>query len=836
MAGLPRPRPLLPRWRRLAGAFALFLIAALAVGTEFRADGASAQTLTFPHQPPRAQKSGGLKALIPEKNIPGKGQEQMLVRADEIQYDYTNQRVAAVGHVQIYYARATLEANKVIYDQKSKRLHAEGNVILVEANGRITYGEIIDLSDDFRNGFVDSLRLDTPDETRFAAARAQRSGGRFTVFESGVYTACKPCIEDPRKPPLWQIKGARIIHDETEKMIYFESARLEFFGLPIAYLPYFSVPDPTVKRKSGFLMPTVSSNPKYGSAAVIPYYWALAPDYDITFSPMITTKQGPLLEAEWRQRTVNGSYYIRGAGIFQLDKNYFRHSDGTPTPGFRDSRGSLESAGQFRITNQWVWGWEAHLLSDKSFLQDYNLLQAASVLDPFQAPTTEAVSQLYLSGRGERSFFDVRTIYYYGFSESDNQNRLPVIHPVLDYDYTFDHPVFGGELSYKANFTSLSRTTASFDPISKTAYSTGLCTTMTANPAVKIPANCLLRGVPGTYTRFSGIASWRRTIVDPYGQIFTPFISVRADVAEAFIQNEAGVSNYIAPGDATVFRVMPTVGVEYRYPFISVHSWGTQIIEPIAQLIVRPNEGQIGKLPNEDAQSLIFDDSNLFRIDKFSGWDRVEGGGRLNAGMQYTVQFNKAGFVNMLFGQSYQLFGTNSFAVGDITNTGVNTGLETARSDYVARLSYQPNGTYTFSTRFRFDEQTFAVRRFELEARTNFGRWNFTALYGNYDAQPQLGFLTRRQGILGIGQVKLTQNWALLGGLRYDLDADKIDQTRLGVGYIDDCLILAVNYITNYAYSGNPTTVHQVTLQMTLRTLGGPSSSQALSSQSLAGQ
>ena len=93
------------------------------------------------------------------------------------------------------------------------------------------------------------------------------------------------------------------------------------------------------------------------------------------------------------------------------------------------------------------------------------------------------------------------------------------------------------------------------------------------------------------------------------------------------INNDPGVANYIATGDSNLVRAMPTVGVEYRYPFISVQSWGTQTIEPIAQVIARPNEPQIGKWPNEDAQSLIFDDSNLFRVDKFSGWDRVEGGG-----------------------------------------------------------------------------------------------------------------------------------------------------------------------------------------------------------------
>src|SRR2546423_8782289 len=154
---------------------------------------------------------------------------------------------------------------------------------------------------------------------------------------------------------------------------------------------------------------------------------------------------------------------------------------------------------------------------------------------------------------------------------------------------------------------------------------------------------------------------------------------------------------------------MPAVGLEYRYPFISVQSWGTQTIEPIAQLVVRPNESAIGKLPNEDAQSLIFDDSNLFSINKFSGWDRIEGGARLNAGIQYTAQFNQAGFVNALFGQSYQLFGQNSFAVADAVNTGISSGLATPRSDYVARVAYSPASVYTFISRFLFDTDTFTA-------------------------------------------------------------------------------------------------------------------------------
>ena len=332
--------------------------------------------------------------------------------------------------------------------QPLPRWHAEGNVRLTEADGKITYGAIMDLSDDYRDGFVDLLRLDSPDQTRMAAARAERSNGNTTVFHSGVYTACAPCKDDPKKPPLWQVKAARIIHDQGEKMIYFEDARLEFFGQPIAFLPYFSAPDPTVKRKTGVLTPIITSSTIYGQAVEIPYYWALAPDYDATFSPMITTKQGPLLQGEFRQRLLNGAYSIRGAGIYQLDRGYFSNNNGVPAPGDRNFRGSVESEGKFAINDKWVWGWDGILLTDKTFLSDYNpRLSSYHFTDTLGGAANSGLSQIYLAGKGDRSYFDIRSIYYYGFSTADVQKEIPVIHPVIDYDYTFNHPVIGGELS-----------------------------------------------------------------------------------------------------------------------------------------------------------------------------------------------------------------------------------------------------------------------------------------------------------------------------------------------------------------------------------------------------
>ena len=791
----------------------LGLFLAAGIGGLAATPAAAQQTYTYNPRPPATPRP---------KPVNQANDGQMLVQAAEVNYDYNNSRVAAVGGVQIYYNGSTLEADKVTYDQKTKRLHAEGNVRLTDAGGRVTYANLLDLSDDYRDGFVDSLRLDTADQTRMAATRADRTGGDITVFQNGVYTACAACKDNPKKPPLWQVKGARIIHNQTEKMLYFEDARLEFFGQPIAFLPYFSTPDPSVKRKSGFLIPSYSQTTRYGVSVEVPYYFALAPDYDLTLTPRYTTRQGLLMQGEFRQRLINGAYEIRAYGIRQDDQAPFAGQ-----PGDREFRGGIDTKGQFALNDKWVWGWDAVAVSDKAFFYDYNLGPYRTALSSFLLVPDTGLSQIYLTGVGNRSYFDARIMHFLGYAAADVQSQIPVVHPVVDYSNVLNRNILGGEFSYKANFTSLSRDTASFDPITTIAQTNGWCLPTSADPRARTPSQCLLRGIAGDYTRLSGEVSWRRSFTDPIGQIFTPFASMRADVITADIYNQPGVANYLGTGSVQNLRLMPTVGLEYRYPFINVQPWGTTTIEPIGQLIIRPNESNAGRLPNEDAQSFTFDDSNLFSVDKFSGWDRVEGGGRANVGVQATTQFDRGGFVNVLFGQSYQLFGLNSFAVQDLTNTGIASGLETARSDYVGRIAYQPNKIYSVIARTRIDEASGAVRRFELEGRANFDRFAVSLLYGNYDAQPELGFLTRREGIVGTGSIKVAANWMVSGGLRYDITNQTVNQYIIGAGYVDDCFIIAANYITDYAYTSfnntTPVTDHRIMLQIGLRTIGGTS-------------
>ncbi|MCK0195427.1 LPS-assembly protein LptD [Ancylobacter sp. 6x-1] len=761
----------------------------------------------LPAVPALAQKgSGATTELLQKRQVDPNA--KMMLSADQLVYDYRNDQVQALGNVQIYYDGAVVEAKKIVYERGTKRLRAEGDVRLTDKDGKVITADNLDLSQDFADGFVNSLRVDTPDNMHFVATQAQRSGGDTTSFTQGSYTPCTPCKTDVTKPPLWQIKAARIIHKEKEQTIYFENASFEFLGIPIAWFPYFEAPDPSVKRKSGFLIPKFLSSSKLGVGMTVPYFWNIAPNMDVTFSPLLTSKQGVLMDAEFRHRLETGTYSIRAAGIDQLDPSAFG-SD----PGNRDTRGLVETHGKFNLNEQWYWGWDGYLLSDRTFLSDYSLENVGSRV---------ATSQIFLVGQGDRSYFDARVQQFYGLTVYDVQDQQAIAAPVIDYSKVLSQSVFGGQFSYNFNFTNISRsdidaraTSAAYEIVDNSRGASNECNlTLATTPS----ADCLLRGMAGTYSRLSGQADWRRTMTDPLGQMWTPFANVRVDVAS--IDSDADNAPWLAAGDSDLIRAMPAVGLEYRYPFISVESWGTQTIQPIAQVVVRPDETEIGRFPNEDAQSLVFDDTNLFSLSKYSGYDRVEGGTRANVGVQYTANMNSGGRVDALFGQSYQLAGKNSYAYYDMANTGADSGLQDDVSDYVARLVVAPVSNFSFTTRYRFDHDTMDLKRFEVQGDTTIDKLHLSALYGQYDPQPLLGYYQLREGVVGAADYKINDRWSLSTSLRYDLALDQVDAATLGVKYMNDCIGVALTYISSYTEGTNRERDNKVLMTITLRTLG----------------
>ncbi|MGH6836459.1 MAG: LPS-assembly protein LptD [Methylocella sp.] len=815
---------------------------------------------------------------------------KMFVEADELRYDTEQNTVAAEGNARIYYKDQTLEADRVVYDRNTGRVYAEGHAKLTERDGTVLHGDRFDLTDDFRDGFIESLRADTPAKpyvnvlgaqlpgapvntdttgtvtgtykTYFSAPRAERIEGDTTVFDKGTYTACEACKDNPDKPPLWRVHAKRIIHKSDEKMIYYEDSSLEFLGIPIAYVPFFSAPDPSVTRKSGILSPFLAYNSQLGAGLGIPIFWALAPDYDLTFTPTYYSQQGFFAKAEWRQRLDSGEYYIRATGISEQNPAVFPFAPFGS--GNKTLRGSFESKGQFYIADQWKFGWEFTLLSDKWYLNDYHVPSQTVSWNYF----SETTSTVYLVGQGDRGYFDLRGYSFEGLSSHDFQPQQPLAHPVWDYNKTFDiDPAksfgVGGQVELDFNLTSLSASSASFQAVGPRVLDNafGLYDICTNYVPGRVTGDCLLRGLGGDYTRATVEASWKRKYIDPIGEVFTPFAFARLNgewldinttnsftFASAFGHStylNASQANFVGNRDASFFgEFVPGAGLDYRYPFLAKTSFASLVFEPIVQVVSRPNQ-QIGSssLVNLDAQSLVFDDSTLFDWSKYSGYDRFETGTRLNYGAQFTTNFNNGGYANLIAGQSYQLAGINSYATPDAANVGLSSGLDTRLSDYVGALTIAPNSIFSFVAKARFDVSSLAARRVDLITNYNFGALTGSIQFADYEAQPVIGYDVRREGLALSSRYKISDNYFAQGNITFDMSRQfypaaligftnpgpfAIAAFGLGAGYQDECTTFSVNYSSNYQDYGSGSLVRNQTvlLQLQLRTLGATKVSQ----------
>lgn len=797
--------------------------------------------------------------------------DKLVVEANQLVYDKDHNTVSAVGGVELYYKHRVLQADRVIYDRTTKRLYAEGRAKLTDEKGNVTYAKRFDLTDDFAAGFAEGVESVSTDRTRFTSPRIERSEGAVTVFNSGVYTACEPCKAHPERPPLWQVRAAKIIENQQTHVVYYEDAWLEVAGVPIAYVPYFSAPDPTVTRQSGLLAPTFSQSSYIGYGVGVPYFFNLAPSYDLTLTPTYFSSQGPFLDAEWRQRLETGQYNIRITGIDQQNPNLF------PVypydSGDRRLRGSLQSKGEFYLNDKWKWGWDITAMSDPFYLNDYKI----RIVDLSQYYLQDVVSSVYLRGQADRGFFDLSGYRFESTSAAADQHQQPFAAPVLDYNKTIalspdSTGGLGGEIKIDLNATNIAREEASYqssmaNTLDQTYHLYDVCGTPGAvvkggynqpgtystSAATYSPTNnCLLRGIAGDYARVSEQVSWQRKFVDPLGETWTPFIFARLD-GETTALNTAGTygygidsvynsgqSNYFGETSGSAGRAMPGVGLEYRYPFISTSAFGQQIFEPIAQLIVRPNE-TIPKLqPNEDAQSLVFDETNLFAWDKYSGYDRIEGGTRLNYGAQYTANFANGGHANVVGGESIQLAGQNSYAIPDAANTGLESGLDKRFSNYVIGETIAPfSSSFSLTSKQQFDDSSLALTRLDVIANASYGGFGASVDYGRYAAQPDLGYIFAREGLLTNASYKIDKTWTVDGSILFDMSRHYYDQPGqttprlyapsygVGLTYGDTCTTLKVRYSTTNSdpvYLNNiyvpPVRDQTFLVQLTLRTLG----------------
>ena len=527
----------------------------------------------------------------PSKNKP------MLLQADEIDYDSDGQTVSAVGHVEITDDDRTLLAERVDYDKASDKVIARGHVSIVDAKGNVVFADHVVLTDHMREGALTGFGALIGKTGRLAARSAQRVNGTTVIAHRTVYSPCKICSQPGQRTPLWQVKAERVVYDQTKHKVRFKSAIIEVKGVPVAWVPAFSVSDPTVRYATGLLTPEVGNSTKIGYFTRLPIYVSISQSQDLTLAPMFSTKGGEMLELEYRARWNNGGLWFQGSGAYNPDGGLA----GSPGP---QTYGHIFGSGRQGLNDNWRVGLDVQATSNAAYMRFYDI----SFLD-------RLVNDVFLEGTPGRSRFALTSYYFQGLRSTDITSRIPYVLPKLEFSYIPLGKVAGGSFRFDLNSVAIGRDNQRNDQ------------------------------------RLTGELNWKKPFVFGDGQLWTFVTDARGD-AYHFDTPQGGTPRTT---DSTLERGTAYAALDWRWPFVASGSSGhSYVLQPIAQVIAQPYGGNPQGLRVEDTQDFEFDDNNVFSFNQLPGYDVIESGPRANVGAMAEALF-PGGKVEAQVGQTYRL-------------------------------------------------------------------------------------------------------------------------------------------------------------------------------------
>lgn len=705
-------RGVAPVWRKAARATIATLLAACLSTTALTA---------------RAQMPGDLPAVF---------------SADEVTYDEELDIATATGNVEIAQGERVLKADTVSFNRRTNTVTATGNVSLLEPSGDVVFADFVELNENMRDGVAQNIRLLLADQSRLAAVSGRRVGGNVTVARNGVYSPCELCRKDPTRAPLWQIKAARITHDQTERQVTYRDAWLEMAGIPVMYTPYLSHPDATVKRRSGFLAPSLTSSSSNGLGTIVsvPYYAVLGQSSDMTIEPMWVSKNNPVLGGEYRRRFAAGEMAINATAT-----SAERRDDNNAPRAGEQFRGHIKGDGKFDINDDWRWGFNVARATDDTYLQRYKLLTR------YQFPSsTTLTSRAYTEGFYGRSYAAANAYAFQGLRPQDDSDLSPYVFPMLDYNYVGEPGSYGGHFSFDANTWSVYRTEGTRDQ--------------------------------RVYSR----AGWTLPYTASTGEIYTLSANV-----QGYLYNISDIGPEIESNrpteDGFQARAFPQASLEWRYPFVNRSENFRTIVEPIVSFIAAPNVGTQSRFPNEDSRSIDFDDTNLFGRNRFSGVDRLEGGQRVVYGFNTSLSRVTGGRASAFLGQSYRLNNESAFPEG--------SGLEDQRSNIVGRLTFAPHPWLFSAYRFQLDRDNFEARRSFADLVIGPPSFNISTSYIFIDRSSQSTLTTDLEQLQNSINLRLSERWLLQARSVRDV-GENAGQLLTGATliYEDECFLLGLDW------------------------------------------
>ncbi|HQT39427.1 MAG TPA: LPS assembly protein LptD [Acidocella sp.] len=681
--------------------------------------------------------------------------------ADQVSYNKTSTLVTATGHVKAVQNGQTLYADKVVINRTTDEATATGHVVLLEPNGESVFADHAVLTKGMKNAVMEGVAARLAENGRLIANGATRTDAKLEDMVKVVYSACNLCISDPTAPPLWQIKATSVTRDLEHQTLEYWNAVMEIHGIPIFYIPYMTQPDPSVKRRSGFLIPSLGTNSRLGFFTEIPYFLVLDRSSDVVITPLLATKNGPSLDAKYRRDFNNGVLHIDAEGGFAND--HFGNA--------------IFSDGTFDLNENWRAGFTYNHASNPTYLDDFHILPNAA----------ELTSNVYLEGFGAGSYARLDAETYQGLVASVAQNTLPIVAPHAQYAFVSNpDPWLNGRFS------------------------------------LSVDAFNVFRNVGTNTRRASLIAGYNVPFNGPFGQIWTARVSlVSATYSATHLYQQPNFST--ADNVISTSRAEPYGALFMRWPFVrAAGRYGSQILEPEVQFVAAPVVGtsENYRIPNEDSLDLEYSDANLFDLNRYPGIDRLDGGERVDYALHGAWYLPQGSMIDALIGQSYRFHKDNVYLPGSGLTGNISDIVARATiipTKYL-NLTYRTRLDHNNLTPRMIDATaTLGNKPFSVTGGYLYTSTNPYALYGQ-STIPASYFVGRRE--ITAGFTTAYDGWSVSANAERNIQTGRFDAINAKLGWENECS--AVNMIfyrrfTSFNLDKGDTVL---LIQITFKTLG----------------
>jgi LPS-assembly protein len=692
--------------------------------------------------------------------------------AREIAYDSETDTLVARGDVVLRSADRSVRADEVVWVRGEGRIFAAGNIRLVDETGNQLYTDAIELTETFEAGAMDRLLIALRAGGRLAARSATRGEDGTVLLNQAAYTAC--AVTDRYgcdKDPSWRIVADQVRYNQTTNKVSFKGAMLELFGRRLLPLPGLTIRTDG-GAETGFINPNFRVTNVNGVEVSGEYYWRIADNKDLTLGASVFSDVAPLASARWRHLTGKGAYQITGYATASTRVSDFT---GLATTTQSDPRGYLFANGRFQFTPEWSLTGSVRVASDRTFLRRYDISRDDRLRSTVNLERIDQNSYLSLAGWATQTL-----------RINADQGQIPIAIPAFDYRYNLEDPLLGGNVQLQANTLALVRTDGQ-----------------------------------DTQRAFAG-ARWDLRTLTSFGQVVTFSALARGDVYHTQDILATQTENYRG-NDGWTGRAIALAAVDVEWPFVSEAFGGTQVLTPRVQLVAAPEIRNLA-VPNEDARAIDLEDSNLFALNRFPGYDRVEDGARITWGVDW--ELSRPGLrVRTNVGQSYRLDGDS-----EVFPDG--TGLSERVSDFVGRTEVRLRDFIAFTHRFRLDKDNLAVRRNEIDATVGTKRTYIELGYLRLNRDiTEVEDLQDREEVRAAARVAFNRNWSAFGSGVFNLTSAEEDpvfepdgfepiRTRLGIAYQDDCIEFGFTWRRDFIDAGDARRGNSFQVFFALRNLG----------------